>query len=112
MGGLHDPGWQPERLGFGFGVRYIGETPGTANIQPRVARLYANGCRATHYDLAGLKTRCAQGVLASASMHPICSHKVYVSECTNANCLYGLRPDCLSDSALQMVKHRSARKNC
>ena len=80
-------------LGFGLGVRYIGETFGNAG-NTLLIPAYTLVDAAIHYDLAGLNPQ-LKGLRFSVNASNLFD-KVYVSECTNANCLYGLRRSVLA----------------
>jgi iron complex outermembrane recepter protein len=75
-------------FGGGGGVRYIGETYGDAANTYQVPG-YTVFDAMLHYDLAGLDPSLRGFKLALNATNLF--DKVYVSQCTNTNCLYGLR---------------------
>ena len=80
-------GGQARGLGFGFGVRYIGDSFGDAANTLTIPS-YTLYDAAIRYELAGVSSRLKGGQIALNVAN--LSNKTYVSECTDTNCLYGV----------------------
>ena len=80
-------------LGFGLGVRYIGQSYGDAANTLTVPSFTLVDA-ALSYELGSLgpRLRCLRLAVNATNL----LNKEYVSECTNANCLYGLRQSILA----------------
>jgi iron complex outermembrane recepter protein len=75
-------------LGFAVGVRYVGYTYGDPS-NTEVIPAYTLTDAALHYDLEGLRPEW-KGYRFSVNATNVFD-KIYVSECSTDNCLYGLR---------------------
>ncbi len=75
-------------LGFGVGVRHVGRTYGdTANTEKIPGHVLVDATLS--YDMGALSHTLVGWRLAINASNLL--DKRYVSECTNDNCLYGLR---------------------